>query len=240
MTVLNADCDAGFYYAETLAALRRDLLIGLGYAAQAASPPPGMADLLNRFLQRSQNILYKRLRGTGGELERWFLWTMVPGERFYGLLSNEDACGKKLRRDQISEVWLEDLNGTWLPMHEGISPGVFTTASQNGRPIRFEVRQNLEVFPAPDQAYTLHVKGRFGPLPFTDDADVCSVDPDLLALWALARAKNHYQQADAADVAAEATTLLGAIMAASHGTRRYVPRSGTTLVPAQPRLVNFE
>lgn len=240
MTVLNAACDAGFYYAETLAALRRDLMIGLGYAAQADNPPTGMATLLDNFLKRAQNVLYRKLQGTDGELERWFQWTMVVDERFYGILSNTDSCAKKLRADQVSELWLEDANGTWTPMIYGIPPSVFTMVTQPGRPVRYEIRQNIEVFPAPDQAYTLHAKGRFGVLPFTDDADVCSVDPDLLYLWALARAKNHYGQGDARDTAAEAQSMLGMVIAASHKTRRYIPNTVRAPDATRPRFLGLE
>lgn len=221
--VLNPACDSGFYYAETLATLRTDILIRLGYAAQAASPPPGMASLIDNFLQRSQNSLYRKLQGTAGELERYFAWTMVEGERFYGLLANDDSCAKKLRRDQITGAWVEDVNGTWLPLVYGVNPVLFSSGDQPGLPCRYEVRTNIEVWPAPDQAYTLHIKGRFGLGRFTEDADTCSIDPDLLYLWALARAKNHYQQADANDIAAEAQGMFAAIVAASHGQRRYIP-----------------
>lgn len=221
MTEYNAACDAGFYYAETLGELRNDLLIRLGYAAQRSNPPPGMANLLNNFLQRAQSTLYRRYNVV--ETKRFFTWTMVPGERFYGILANEDTCGKKVRFDRITGVWVEDLNSTWIPLAQGINPTYFTMVTQPGLPARFEIRQNIEVFPAPDQAYTLRVQGHFGLMRFTEDDDICTVDPDLLFLWALARAKNHYQQPDARDIAAEANTLLRDVVAASHGIKRYVP-----------------
>jgi hypothetical protein len=233
MTSYNAACDAGFYYSETLATLRRDLLVRLGYSAQANNPPPGMADLLNSFLQRGQAYLYRKYSSL--QTKRFYSWTMVPGERFYGILANEDACSKKVIYDRIESAWVVDMNGTWLPLTRGISPSLFTGVSYNGLPTRYDIRQTIEVFPAPDVAYTLQVKGHFGLLPFTADEDVCTIDSELLFLWALANAKNHYGQPDANSVAQEAQAMLGMIVADSHGDARYVP--GTRPQPAPPKPV---
>lgn len=240
MAVLNADCDAGFYYAETLGDLRTDLMVRLGYAAQARNIPPGMKALLDSFLQRSQNQLYRRLQGTHGELERFYTWQMVEGERFYGLLGNEDDCSKRLRRDQITGAWLEDLNGMWVPMAYGIDPAYFSMLVRPGIPARYEIRQNIEVFPAPNKPYKMHFKGRFGLRRFEEDDDPCSIDPDLLFLWALARAKNHYQQADANDTAAEAQTLLRDVISAAHQTARYIPRTNLPAPLTAPRFLGLE
>lgn len=238
MTVYNAACDAGFYYSETLAELRRDLLVRLGYSAQADTPPPGMVDLLDSFLRRGQDFLYRRFAPL--QTERWFQWTMVPDERFYGILANTDSCGKKVRYDRISEVWLEDLNGSWSPLTRGINPGLFTNIQQPGIPSRYEIRQTIEVYPAPDQAYTLHVKGHFGLMRFSEDTDICTVDPDLLFLWALGNAKNHYGQPDGADIAQEAQTMLKDMIGDSHGNRRYVPGEPTPAAATKPLFLDQE
>jgi hypothetical protein len=234
MPDFNAACDAGFYYSETLASLRRDLLVRLGYAAQADNPPPGMADLLDSFLQRGQKFLYRRHAAL--ETKRYFSWTMTVGERFYGILSNEDSCAKKLRPEMIESAWVEDLNGTWIPLARGINPALFTSVDFNGLPAFYDVRQTIEVFPAPAEAYTLHVFGRFGLMAFTEDTDYCTVDPDLLFLWALANAKNHYGQADAQDIASEAQTMLRDIIADSHGNTRYIPGAEPSVPATRPTM----
>jgi len=234
MTEYNATCDAGFDESETLAALRRDLLVRLGYSAQADSPPPGMADLLNSFLKRGQTFLYKRYAPL--QTERWFKWPMTVGERFYGVKANTDACSKKVLGDRISEVWIEDTNGSWSKLTRGIGPANNTNVLQNGLPCRYEVRQAIEVFPAPDKVYTLYVRGHFGVLPFTADGDKCTVDSELLFLWALGNAKNHYGQPDGADIAQEAQTMLKDIIAAAHTDRRYIPGEIAAPVASRPQF----
>lgn len=238
MPNFNCACDEGFYNNATLAELRSDVMIRLGYAAQVSNPPPGMAILINNFLQRAQAFLYRRYRPL--QTERIYRWTMTVGERFYGIRDNIDDCVKKLEPNRISWVGLTDLNGAWLPLRNGIPPEFYTTSMYNGIPSHFEIRQCIEVFPAPDEAYTLRVKGQFGLMRFTEDTDPCTVDSELLFMWALANAKNHYGQPDAADVAAQAQTYLRDLIAESHGTRRYVPGTIDASSQSRPLFIDME
>ncbi len=224
MVSFNCDCDSGLTYSgnETLADLRVSVLERLGYAAQADNPPPGMARLINNFLKRGQAFLYRRYRAL--ETERFFSWTTVVGERFYDVPDNQETCTKRLDAYKITGVWMEDNNGMWYPLTAGIPPTFYTMAAFNGMPQRYEIRQCIEILPAPAfDDYTLWVKGHFGLLPFVDDTDVTTIDSELVFLWALANAKNHYGQPDAGDVALQAQTYLRELIAGSHGTRRYVP-----------------
>jgi hypothetical protein len=221
MVSFNCSCDEGFYGNETLLELRTSLMERLGYAAQADDPPPGMARLLDNFLRRGQNFLYRRHRAL--QTERFFSWPMVVGERFYDIPDNSETCTKRLDAYKISYVGVEDLNGMWYPLAGGIPPEFYTMAAFNGLPSRYEIRQCIEVLPAPSAVYTLWVKGHFGLNRFTQDGDTTTLDSELVFLWALANAKNHYGQPDAADIATESKEYLRQLIAGSHGTRRYVP-----------------
>jgi len=218
----NCECDdeLGDSY-PTLETLRGRMMVRLGYAAQKDNPPPGMADLLNDFLQSAQTVLYQKHKEL--RTERFFTWTMAVGERFYDIPDNEEACTKRLDALKLSWVGIEDLNGTWLPLASGIRPENYTMATQNGLPQVYEIRQCIEVFPAPDQAYKLRIKGHFLLSPFADDEDQTSINGELVFLWALANAKNHYGKGDASAVKAEANALLGDLKNGRHGTRRYIP-----------------
>lgn len=213
---------------ETLAALRRRMLVRLGFAAQADSPPPGMADLLDDFLRSSQRYLYRKFPGI--RMERFFKWTMVAGQRFYDLPDNDDTCDKKLDPYKVDWVGVQDLNDAWYQLVEGIPPEFYTSVAFQGIPSRYEIRQCIEVFCAPSAAYTLRVKGKFGLSAFVDDDDKTSVDSELVFLWALGTAKAHYRHPDAHSVKVEARDYLGTLVSGAHLTARYVPGS----VPLPP------
>jgi hypothetical protein len=165
---------------------------------------------------------------------------MTVGERFYGILDNIDDCPKSLDSARITWAGVEDLNGTWMHLVAGIPPEFYTSVAFNGIPSHYEVRQCIEVFPAPDEAYTLRIKGHVGLGRFPEDSDRCTVDSELVFLWALANAKNHYGQPDAADIAAQAQTYLRDIIAESHGTRRYVPGTSPGVPATRPRFLDLE
>lgn len=222
----NCVCDDD-HPTETLANLRKYLLVRLGFAAMLASPPPGMTDLLDSFLIEAQTLLYQRFRML--RLERWFTWDMVAGVRFYDLPANADVCTKKLDPSRVRWVGISQGDNTWQPLVCGIDPTRYTSNLQ-GIPDSYEIRQCIEVFPAPsDDTWKLRIKGDFGLLPFAADTDVTTIDPQAVKLHALAYAKAHYSQPDAANHMSALTTFLGDLTAATHQTRRYVP--GERLAP---------
>ncbi len=240
MAVFNPACTSAAQTA-TLAELRVRVLQRLGFGAQTANPPPGMADLIDEFLESAQTQLYKRYPEL--ETERWFTWISVVGERFYSVAANAEQdgtelpiCTKVLDARRITWVGIEDANKSWFPLTSGINPRRYTSADQVGFPDSYEIRQEIEIFPAPDSVnYKIRIKGHFGLLDFAIDADVTTIDPELIFLLALANAKAHYQQTDAQNYFAQATAYLGLLTAGSHGTQRYVP--GTVEVPPETRPV---
>lgn len=226
---VNCGCtdDTGY---ETLGELRRRMLVRLGYAAQADNPPPGMADLLNDFLIQAQRVLYRRFKAL--RTERFFSWIMIPGQRFYdlGTSNNNLDGGGPLDPYEVTWAGIEDTRGIWYELIAGIPPQFYTAVAFEGYPTRYEIRQCIEVFPAPAAAYTLRMKGRFGLSTFSADDDTATIDSELVFLWALGNAKAHYSQPDANNVIAQATTYLRDLTTGAHTTKRYVP--GTN--PAQP------
>jgi hypothetical protein len=154
---------------------------------------------------------------------------MVAGTRFYDLGANADTCTKKLDPTRVRWVGISQGDGTWRPLVCGIDPLRYTTQG-NSIPDSYEIRQCIEVFPAPaDDTWKLRIKGDFGLLPFAADDDVTTIDPQAIKLHALAYAKAHYGQPDAANHMSALNTFLGDLTAATHLTRRYVP--GERLAP---------
>ena len=221
----NCECDDDPSY-ETLLELRTRMMDRLGYAALSSNPPPGMDRLLDDFLRSAQRILYSD-PNAGGALhtERFFRWTMAADTRYYGIADSADSeCPRQLDRYKVSGVWYEDLNGAWYPLTRGINPALYTQAlTNNGEPSRFEIRQCIEVYPAPRAAYTLWVKGHFGLQPFTANGDPTTIDSELVFLLALGNAKRHYGKPDATDILTQANTYKLGLIAGGHGGKRYVP-----------------
>lgn len=231
---------------ETLLQLRTRMMRRLGYSAQASNPPPGMADLLDDFLRDAQTQLYTK--NSALRTERLYRWTMVPGISYYGIRDNDGDtdfsdidCGKHLndKAYRITWVGLEDLNSMWRPMECGINPSFYTTAAQQGIPQLYEIRSCIEVFPVPNAAYKLWIKGQMGVEPFVANSDQTTIDSDLVFLWALGNAKAHYRQPDANDVKGSARELLSDIISGTHLTRRYVPNTYRIPPAVEPVLVDF-
>jgi hypothetical protein len=228
----NCECDDP-NPSRTLAELRRSLMIRLGFSAQTANPPPGMVDLLNDFLQGAQRNLYRQY--TVLRTERFFTWALIPGVRFYDLAENEDECTKELDPRMITWAGLSDGPQSWRPLICGIPPECYTQPEVLGWPTRYEIRQCIELWPAPsDDNLRLRIKGHFGLEPFEADDDQCTIDDEAVFLYALARAKAHYRQPDAANYQTDAMNYIRNMTAGKHQTRRYVPGEAPYIVPPPP------
>jgi hypothetical protein len=203
-----------------------------------------MAALLDDFLTSAQRFLYTK--SSALQTERIFSWTMTAGTRYYDIASNdEQTSGAEFCTKILSEfkapswVGMEDLNGVWAPLNEGIDPTRYTTEAQRGYPDSYEIRQGIEVFPAPADAYILRVKGHFGLMAFVADDDTTTLDSELVFTLALGNAKNHYGQPDGRALLSQVATYLGSLTANSHGTARYIPRAEENRIPVQPKMTTF-
>jgi hypothetical protein len=205
---------------KTLRTLRRDLMVRLGFAAQADNPPPGMTDLLNSFLIEAQEILYRRydvLRTL-----RFYSWHLQEGVRFYDINANEESCTKKLDPRKVKWCGVEK-DDTWYPLICGIRPELYS-GEPTGWPSHYEIRQCIEVWPVPDETDgCLVIKGDFGLEAFAVDTDTTTIDDRLVFLLALANAKAHYGRPDASNYVAQMETMMLDLVAGSHNTRRYIP-----------------
>lgn len=230
---------------DTLASLRQRLLIDLGFATQAASPPPGMVLYVNNVLYGVQKWLYRKYQALN--TRRFFRWKLIPNQRFYSLRDNDDGVtannGVPFRMDPLKKIeWagIQDTRNVWYPLIEGIPPQLYTMICKPWRPARYTIRTGIEVYPAPDQTYWLWLKGNFGLMAFAADGDITTLDSELVYLYALARAKAHYGHPDSRDIAAQANSYRGELIAGTHKTAHYVP--GTIAVPpaVRPTLIQYQ
>jgi hypothetical protein len=217
----NCDCDDTTNN-RTLKSLRDELARRLGFGAQVNNLPPGMADLLNSFLIEAQELLYWRYAVL--RTERFYTWNMTAGTRLYDLDANRDTCTKRLNPRMITWAGVSQGCGNWTELRCGIDPLLYSSEGTTGRPVRYEIRQCIEVWPAPsDDSYQLRIKGHFGLEAFAADTDKTTIDDRLVFLLALSNAKAHYGKPDAGNYVRQLETMIQNMVNGSHQTRRYIP-----------------
>ena len=233
---------------QTLAELRYRMMVRLGFANQAANPPPGMTPLINDFLDGAQKYLYRRYMQL--HTKRMFRWKVNPGQRFYSLkdadqdiLATNNIGAQNPLIDPAKRIeWagIQDTRNVWYPLIQGIPPQLYTMLTKPWRPARYEIRNCIEVYPMPDQTYWLWFRAHFGLMQFLLDTDTTTIDCELVLLHALANAKSHYGQPDANNIEAQANAYRAELIAATHQTAHYIP--GTIAVPpaVRPTLIQFE
>lgn len=233
---LNCVCsDPGGRSYRTLKQLRDAIMRRLGWGNQLANPPPGSVDMINSFLYEAQYSLYMRFDSLRGE--RYFTWQLLAGVGLYGLNANLETCAKVLNPDKIHWVGVVRPGNLWTTLVAGIPELLNSYPNTSGYPVRYELRQCLQVWPVPTaDAGQLVIKGIFDLLPFAADTDVCTVDDSMVFALALADAKAHYRQPDADRYIGRAEAILNALVAGTHTTRRYIPGNnrGQELVYVQP------
>lgn len=292
----------------TLSQLRTSLMAAMGYAATASSLPPGMATLLDEFINNAQDALFRRFelgnatatlptrmtatsdsttldwvpvlaqatayakahQGKGNEAkayqdqvdrwvadierrrpvnapsvvtqaiqdaqadlyrrypmletERFFTWTLVDGQTSYAI-DDDDAHVAAETLDPRKITWAgierEDI---WTPLTAGIPPESYSHNDWTGWPVRYEIRDTIELWPPPDATtQTLKIKGHFGLGAFTDDAHEATMDDHAIFLLATASCKEAYGQKDAQAYYGRLEAYIRGVVAGSHQTRRYIP-----------------
>lgn len=232
----NCSCDDAFP-TRTLADMRVEMAILLGMGSQASNLLPGVAAELNAFLAMAQRNVFKQAKLN--RMTRFFTWQLEPGVRFYDLDANLYQCTKKLDFDMIEWVGISQDGNFWRPLVAGINPAMYY-GDVTGIPQYFNVRQCIEVWPPPqDATWQLRILGTFGLMPFAADNDVCTIDPEPVLLYALARAKAHRGQPDAANYAADYRAYLGKVVAGQYGLTRFVPGAIETAPPPLPILTGY-
>jgi hypothetical protein len=236
----NAACMDNVVPTATMSSLSARILVRLGFANQSANPPPGMALLVQDFLTSAQTYLYRRYLQL--HTKRLFRWKVNPGQRFYSLKDNDEDVLCNFTMDPLKSIeWagIQDTRNVWYPLIQGIPPQLYTMITKPWRPARYDIRQAIELYPAPDQTYFLWIKGHFGLTSFIVPTDTTTLDSELVFLHALANAKSHYGQADANNIESQANAYRAELIAGTHQTAHYLP--GTISVPpaVRPTLIAF-
>ena len=110
----------------------------------------------------------------------------------------------------------------YIPLSEGIDP-ILYNAPDNNQPWRYELRGQIELYPAPDLVYPIQFQGYVALRPLQSLDDRCTVDGDLMLLLASAAFKGNVGAPDGAGYAQMASSILASRKARGHGLTRYIP-----------------
>lgn len=208
----------------TLGELGRRLLVRMGYVANADNPPPGKLAEVFDYLQQAQEYLYANVAGF--RQSRYYRWPLVQGQRLYGFGAHDDDC-KHPQPELVEWVGVSDgpcNEDRWRELAAGINPSLYDGGVRESWPTRYEFRECIEVWPAPDaREGFLRIKARFGIQPFADPEDVTTIDPELIFMLALANMRSDYDKPGADKYMRMVQNRIGEITAGQHHTRRYHP-----------------
>jgi hypothetical protein len=208
---------------QTLGELRSALSSRLGFGAQGSS---GInSGILDSFLQSAQDQLW--LRADWRNLITYDEKTTGIGQTLYDWAANCD------QNRPLREIAVYD-GATWVPMSEGITFAMRTDNSQT-IPARFERYAQMEIWPAPDAAYTIRRYYVATCSRFTQDSDRASIDDGMIFLHALAAAKAHYKQADAEIYSQQLSLALEKLRAQARGQAVFSRRDVDDVYLARPR-----
>ncbi|MGP1664566.1 MAG: Ig-like domain-containing protein [Rhodanobacter sp.] len=232
----NCACDDVFE-TRTLLQMRTYLAIRLGMASQINGLAPGVALELDSFLRDAQEQIYEQLKLN--RMSRYFTWQLEPGVRFYDFSANLYQCTKKLNPDMLEWVGISQNGNFWRPLVSGINPAMYYS-DVTGWPQYYAIRQCIEIWPTPqDATWQLRILGQFGLMPLEAETDSCTIDYRMVQLFALANAKAHRGQPDAANYMQQYRALAGKVVAGQYGLTRFVPGAEETAPPPLPILTGY-
>lgn len=202
---------------KTLGELRADLQRRLGFIATG----PGSMNnrhLMDSFLQEAHSFICSEVEVKN--LNRRGLINLSAGSRFYDW--HNDADDEDIDPGRVSSIWVQisDLNPVQLV--QGISEYQRSYTDLRSYPERWEnVGGQIEVWPTPDQAYSMIVWYTAPRARFERDSDRPSVPDELLFMYALSMAKAHYRHSDAQVYGTMFERRLRTFKAEQHENKRY-------------------
>lgn len=199
----------------TLGELKAKVLVRLGFGSSGAATGAADATVRNAledaYLQLHRKNAWLHIEGREDV-------AVAKGQRFVDVPDALDPL-----KVQRLEIW--DASEL-LPMWRGLETHHYSTQEDRGLPRRYEIRDQIRLWPDPEKAYTLVVTGTQAAGRFQLDGDRPKIDDHLVYLFGLANAKAHYRHPDAQAIAAQADDYLAELKADTVGPRVY-DRCGT-------------
>lgn len=151
--------------------------------------------------------------------------------------------GMTIARGSVHSVWIEQGDASRVPLPQGISQVMRADADLRAIPERYDTTMTdgeftLEVWPTPDQAYTLHIEHNRILTRFNTGTDLPSAPYRLVMGYAIAMGKAHLGLEDA-DTAGQAfRTMLTNEKARQRENRRFIPPTDEHRFPQVVRTAN--
>jgi|21_taG_2_1085346.scaffolds.fasta_scaffold03164_6 hypothetical protein len=200
----------------TLGELRQELRDRLGFASTGGRSGANTS-IIDSFLRNAQTQLYY-------QFDWKFLISVdksIVTNKSQTLYDWPDAVDP----DRLIQVLAEDTSSSLpniYPLVEGIDWNHDNYTTTENKPSRYEIRNQIEIWPAPDSAsykIWLEYVQRLGR--FTQDADRASIDGDLILLHAISNAKSHYGHRDSQVYVQQLNALLQRLKSGGLGSKRY-------------------
>lgn len=196
---------------------------GVNVYRMAANGPYGENQL--SFMATVQNALSFTDNGS-----------LTPTTQVPPSANGTSVCSKTLDPRRIDGVYISRGDNVWQPLFEGIPPTMYTSKIQ-AIPQRYEIRQCIEIWPAPsDDTWQLRITGDFALQRFTQPRDVTTIDPHAVYLKALADAQDHYGKANAQATLASLTLYVKKLIAGTDSNVRLWPGTGVVVNAIPPKM----
>lgn len=206
---------------QTKGQIRADVLARVGYGGLGAAAG-NFVPYLDDLLVEAQETIFELLPDEKRKQEFLFSTVIVPAPvTYYDVPANMDL-------EQIEYFGVFIVN-RWIPVKQGIYLAHDSLNDIQTYPRKYDIRLNptvgytqIEIWPEPDDVYQMKIKAETLLTPFVADGDLCSIDPRLIKLYAIAYAKAHLGKADAKQAMAAWELRLRRLKAKTHGNERYV------------------
>lgn len=198
----------------------------------------GQASALEDILTEAHEYVYGQMDDGRPVTSTLTLATDTPT---YASISDASV---PIARGSIKTLWIEESTTERHQLPQGINHAMRADAALRSIPEAWDSQYRgtddaiwtLEVWPTPDQAYTLYIDHERVLTRFSDPADFPSVDYRLVLGYAVAMGKAHYGQADANTAGEAFKTMLYKAKVDQKESRRFIPP--TSYSNPGPRVVS--
>jgi hypothetical protein len=188
----------------------------------------GAAPALESILQEANDFVF-------GQLDDGLPWrstmSVFADQAEYAPFITDE--GLEVARGSVREVWVEQGDACRVPLPQGITHAHRADSQQRSIPCRWDTTMRggssdqgeytLEVWPIPDQTYTLHIEHNRILSRFSESTDKPCAPYRLVLAYAIAKGKAHYGMADAQLEGQTFARMLSKEREKQRENRRFIP-----------------